>query len=267
MAVRVMTWNLGHQFGDHQQRFEAIVTTLRHEAADIVCLQEVWAEEGGDDQVDLLVAELGGHATRTPSIFWRGRSFGNAVWSRWPILASETIGLLDATGDTTPRTALFATVDAPVGPITAVSVHLEHRFDRSSTRVAQMSQLCREIAGRRNNPEIAFPVVVGGDLNAMPDSDEIRLVTGRTAPPVRNLVLTDAWEVAGDGSPGHTWSRRNPHLLDATWPNRRLDYVLVSWPRPKGVGVPIRAWLAGTEPIDGVVGSDHFAVVADLRTS
>ena len=105
-----------------------------------------------------------------------------------------------------------------------------------------------------------------GDLNAQPDADEVRLLTGASAPAVPGLVFTDAWAAGGDGSPGHTWDRRNPHLADATWPQRRLDYVLVSWPRPKPLGSVARCWLAGVEPVEGVVASDHHAVVADLRT-
>ncbi len=267
MVVRIATWNVGHRFGEHERRLVALVETLREEQPDIVCLQEVWAMEGGADQVDLISQALGWHSARTPTIFWRGQSFGNAVLSRWPLLGSETIELVDARGERTPRTAMFASVDSPHGVITSVSTHFEHRFDRSATRVAQAEQLCAHIVERRPDPETAFPVVVGGDLNATPDSDEIRMLTGRRTPPQRGLVLTDAWEMAGDDSPGYSWSRRNPHLADATWPNRRLDYVLVSWPRPKGVGVPISASLLGTTPRNGVVPSDHFGVLVELRTS
>ena len=267
VAVRFATWNVGHRFGDHERRLEAIVETLRNEQPDIVCLQEVWAMEGGDDQVDLIGNALGWHSARTPTIFWRGQSFGNAVISQWPLLGSETVALFDANGERTPRSALFASVDSPFGAIMSVSTHFEHRFDRSATRVAQAEQLCAQIIDRRPDPETAFPLVVGGDLNAVPDSDEIRALTGRRHPPHKGLVLTDAWEMSGDDSPGHTWSSRNPHLADATWPNRRLDYVMVSWPRPKGVGVPINTRLIGTQPCGGIVPSDHFGVISDLRTS
>jgi endonuclease/exonuclease/phosphatase family metal-dependent hydrolase len=231
-----------------------------------MCLQEVWADEGGQDQVDLLTDALGLHSVRTPSIFWRGQSFGNAVLSRWPILESETVALTDAKGERTPRTLLFAVIDSPHGVMTCVSTHFEHRFDRSATRLAQAKQLCTEIVRRRSNPEVAFPVIVGGDLNGVPDSDELRMLTGRTVPAEHGLVLTDSWEVAGDGSPGFTWARSNPHLADSMWPNRRLDYILVSWPRPRTVGVPLTAELLGTAPVDGIVASDHYGVVVDLRT-
>ena len=46
MVVRFATWNVGHRFGEHERRLEALIETLRDEQPDIVCLQEVWAMEG-----------------------------------------------------------------------------------------------------------------------------------------------------------------------------------------------------------------------------
>jgi hypothetical protein len=63
-----------------------------------------------------------------------------------------------------------------------------------------------------------------------------------------------------------TWSSENPHVAWSAWPNRRLDYLLVSWPRPRPAGNPLRCWLAGTKPVGGVQPSDHYAVVADFET-
>ena len=82
--------------------------------------------------------------------------------------------------------------------------------------------------------------------------------------------MSDAWEQVGEG-PGWTWRRENPHVTDSAWPNRRLDYVLVSWPRPKPVGNSSIARLVGTEPVDvdgePVWASDHAGVVVDLLTT
>jgi len=107
-------------------------------------------------------------------------------------------------------------------------------------------------------------VLMAGDFNAVPDSDEIRMLTGRKEPAIGGLVFTDAWEVAGEGD-GFTWRRDNPYIAETTWPNRRLDYVFVSWPRPKPMGNPLRAWLAGCQAVDGVQPSDHAALVVDLQ--
>ena len=264
-TLRVLTWNLWWRFGPWEERQPAILATLRSADADLVCLQEVWATEDGDDQAAALASGLGFHHCRSRAPFWKGVSFGNALLSRWPILSSETVALPGAGGAPSPRTALLATVDAPGGPVTVVVTHLEYRFDLNELRAAQLAAICDLVDGVRPAPESSFPVIVAGDLNALPDSDEMRRMLGRSAPHRPGLVFHDAWEVAGDGTAGHTWSSRNPHLVDATWPNRRIDYVLVSWPRPKDRGTPVACRIVGDVPVDDVMPSDHFAVVADLR--
>jgi endonuclease/exonuclease/phosphatase family metal-dependent hydrolase len=261
--MRVVSWNLWHRHGPWEARQQAIAATLAAIDADVVCAQEVWAEDGGVDQAAALGAALGLHVAHGPQRFWSGISVFNVVLSRWPIMSSDTVLLPCRHG---VRHAAVAEIDAPFGRCVCISTHFDHRFDGSAQRVEQASALMSLVAERRS-PD-GFPVVIGADLNAVPDSDEVRTLTGRTAGTTDGLVFTDAWEVAGDpvGDPGWTWDPANPYLADAAWPRRRLDYVLVSWPRPKGVGKVERCWLAGRDPIDGVVPSDHWAVVADLRS-
>jgi endonuclease/exonuclease/phosphatase family metal-dependent hydrolase len=266
VSIRVLTWNLWWRFGAWQEREAAILATLELENADIICLQETWASDSGESQVARIAESLGYSHGRTPSPFWEGYSFGNAVLSRWPILSCETHPLPDNTGRPTPRTACVVRIDAPVGVITVVCCHLEYRFDRSATRLAQTRSLANLVSSIRGTPDEAFPTLLVGDFNAIPSADEMRHLTGLSAPEVPGLIFHDAWELAGDGSPGHTWSSDNPLLADATWPNRRLDYIMVSWPRPKGVGTPISCRVTGRDLVDGVMPSDHYAVVAELRT-
>jgi hypothetical protein len=131
-------------------------------------------------------------------------------------------------------------------------------------------QIVAHRQGDRKVAERRLPFIVGADLNAVPDSDELAILTGRRAG-VRGVVFSDVWEIVGEGGrlglEGVTWNPRNPYLTNTAWPNRRLDYLLVSWPRPKPVGNPVRVWLAGNYPVDGVFPSDHFAVVADITAS
>ncbi len=74
------------------------------------------------------------------------------------------------------------------------------------------------------------------------------------------------WEHAGAGG-GETYSEANPHVNDSAWPERRLDYLMVSWPRRRPAGNPVRAERFGLEPVNGVTASDHWGVVADLAIS
>ncbi len=262
-----MTWNLWWRFGPWEQRQRAIVETIRAVSPDVVCLQEVWVE-GDDDLASTIAAELGAHCVRSDAIGRHSVGFANAVLSRWPLerIADEPLPQRD--GSPGHRRVVAATADSPWGAWPVASTHLDHRFDESSTRMLQAGRLLELAADWRGDATTDLPVVLGGDLNALPDSDEVRLLTGRRAG-VAGIVMSDAWEHCGDGL-GATWQRDNPYTAGSAWPERRIDYVMVSWPRPKPTGNPIRASIAGTGPVDvdgvDVWASDHAAVVVDLVT-
>jgi endonuclease/exonuclease/phosphatase family metal-dependent hydrolase len=157
---------------------------------------------------------------------------------------------------------LAATVEGDRGTIQLFAVMLDYPLDASRVRQEQVRQLAQcivETTRRRH------PVVVCGDFNAGPDSDEIRMLTARSATAAPGLVFYDAWEVAGDGTPGHTWSNRNPLATVAMYPDRRFDYVLSAWPRLGAVGHPTHCELIGVVPPDELQMSDHYGVLADLR--
>jgi endonuclease/exonuclease/phosphatase family metal-dependent hydrolase len=272
-----MTWNLWWRFGPWERRQQAILATIRAERPDVICLQEVWGSDPPDDAIDdagigdqaaWLGEQLGMYTRSAAAPWFDGRTFTNSVLSRWPLepLASEALPRLDGTPG--HRRALVVAASTPWGPWPLLSTHLDHRFDASAVRRVQVRRLLELVADVRGDPERDLPPVVGGDLNAVPDSDEVRMLTGRSDG-VRGVVLSDVWEQVGDGR-GATWRRGNPYLADTAWPDRRLDYVLVSWPRPKPVGNPLAAWLAGDVPTDvggePVWASDHAAVVAELLT-
>jgi endonuclease/exonuclease/phosphatase family metal-dependent hydrolase len=265
--MRVMTWNLWWRFGPWEQRAAAIASVIAAEQPDIVCLQEVWSL-AGDSLAARLGASLGYHHAITDDPFADRRGdrpgFHNAILCRGALadVVSHPLPRVDGTPGHRRALSARATVEGRVWPV--VSTHLDHRFDDSAVRQLQATEILHVVAGMRHDPDQEPPVVVGGDFNALPDSDEIRLLTGRRAAPIRNLVLSDSWEQVGDGT-GATWRSDNPYQAASAWPDRRLDYVFVSWPRPKPLGNPVRAWLAGVEPVDGVAPSDHAAVVVDLH--
>ncbi len=259
-----MTWNLWWQNGPWRERAPAIESVVRAEDPDVLFLQEVWVD-GTTSAAHELARALGYHAATTDTMA-DGRDrigLGNGIVSRWPLLDVVSHPLPRGDGSPGHRRALTAVLDAPTGRWPLVSTHLEYRFDDSATRQVQAEVLLGIVAALRTTPDAEPPVVVAGDFNAVPDSDEIRLLTGRRAAPIRNLVLTDCWEQVGDG-PGHTWRSDNPYQAASAWPNRRLDYVFVSWPRPKPLGNPTRAWLAGVDPVNGLHASDHAAVVVEI---
>ena len=261
LLVRVVTWNLWWRFGPWEARAGAIESVFRELDADIVCLQETWVDDDGG-QAGALGEVLGLHATIGDGPRFDGLGMTNAVLSRRPPISSASVVLPDEHGAPTHRRATIVTLATDDGEpeLVVVSTHLEHRFNRSATRCAQVEALQRMLHADHHDNRV---VIVGADLNAQPDADEIRVLDGRRAP-AAPLVLVDCWAIAGDGTAGFTWRAANPYLAEANWPNRRLDYILVSAPRPVGFARPLRAQLAGTDPVDNVTPSDHAALVVDM---
>jgi hypothetical protein len=90
------------------------------------------------------------------------------------------------------------------------------------------------------------------------------MLTGRRETAAPGLVFYDAWEIAGDGTPGHTWSNRNPLAAVSMYPDMRIDYILSAWPRANAIGHPTHCKLLGVGD-NGPQLSDHYGVLADLR--
>lgn len=262
---RVVTWNLWWRFGpDPEARFPGIEKVLQSLDADVICLQEVYSDRTGTNDADRLGSTLDLHAMCTAAEPDGEQSLGNALLSRWPIAQRGERALPDAGGAAGHRRALWAVLSAPFGPLPVISTHLAYRFDESAVRQLQVREVAALAAELRPEAADAPPVVLCGDLNAVPDSDEVRLITGRSPAPVPGLVFNDCWPQVRE-DPGHTWVKRNPHLVDSVWPERRLDYVMVSWPRPAPLGNPVQAFLVGDGPVDGTWPSDHLGVGVDLR--
>jgi endonuclease/exonuclease/phosphatase family metal-dependent hydrolase len=137
-------------------------------------------------------------------------------------------------------------------------------MDQSDVRQDQVRALAEFVAA--TGTRRSFPPIVGGDFNADPDADEIRMMTGATTLPVEKQVFIDAWRAAGTGTPGYTWSHANPYTIMDPEPERRLDYVFVGYPRDDDAGGQVMTCaVEGTQPVDGVQPSDHYAVLAELR--
>jgi endonuclease/exonuclease/phosphatase family metal-dependent hydrolase len=185
-----------------------------------------------------------------------GMDVGNAVLSRWPVVRHDSLVLPGGDG----QTVLYAAVAAPDGEVPFFTTHLTSAPSGSALRCDQVRAVARFVA---DHDRTGHPPVLVGDLNAEPDSDEIRLLGGHlTAPAVPGLVLLDAWRFAE--GPGWTFARRNPYLADSGLPDGRIDYVHVGLRGLARTGRPRAARVAGDEPVDGVWPSDHFAVVAEL---
>jgi endonuclease/exonuclease/phosphatase family metal-dependent hydrolase len=262
-TVRIVTWNVWGRYGRWAERQAGIEESLAAAAPDVVCLVESWSAEDAD-QPGQLARRLGfEHSVFSGGWQQEGWVSGLGLASRWPVTAHEHRALPGEAADGDGGgSALFALIDGDRGPLQLFVVVLDYRLDASAARQAQVRQLAEFVAERTRR---RHPTVICGDFNAGPDSDELRMLTGRAATAAPGLVCYDAWEIAGDGTPGHTWSNGNPLAAVALYPDRRMDYVLSAWPRRGGAGHPVRCERLGVLAAGQPQLSDHYGVLADLR--
>ncbi len=224
-----------------------------------------WAFAGGYDVAAHVADPAGASAAQRG----RRRQHGNMILSRWPILSFRAPRLPRGETDgvwSQDRVLLEAVIDAPGGPLRVYVTHMCHIG--AKTRLAQTDailDLLRRLpadgaswSGHHHegdfwmdgDPAIPFPddLVLMGDLNFQPDSEEYRRFVGA------DLGLVDSWVAAGhDPLHGDAFtirSMRPPYQL------MRLDQIFLS---PGLAGEVVRAWVD-----QQAAGSDHFPAWLEL---
>ena len=259
-TFRAATLNIWSRFGPWEERLGAIRERLRTLAPDVIGMQEV-LRFAGFDQAALVSEGLGYECAWGRASENYGYPVGNAVLSRWPILRSEVIPLPNG-GSDEDRCLVFAEIDAPFGKLPFFCTHLNWKFHHGHIRCLQVKAVAEAVA--RLAPVEGFPPVVVGDFNAEPDSDEIRYMRGLTGLGGPCVYFADAFHVAGDGSPGTTFSKKNQFAEPMREPERRIDYVFVRGPDDSQRGEPTEARVCFDQPFDGIFPSDHFGVIATI---
>lgn len=99
------------------------------------------------------------------------------------------------------------------------------------------------------------------------DADEIPLLSAhQTTTNEVGVLQMDAWRSAPPSSRGCALDWANLHVAATGEPSGRCDHMFSSPPRPDGPEHVLDAWVAGGHR-DGIWGSDHLPVVADLSAS
>ncbi len=263
-ALRVMSWNIRSGFGSFDlpeaMRGESMLATIagaiREADADIIGLQEVdrfWDRSGGVDQARWLAEELGMEWRHAANMVPGGGppeegspQYGIALISRWPIVEHEHV-LLPTPEGWEQRGALVAVVQAPDGGhIVVVNTHLQVDGSNGAAadQRAESAGITAELVRNRR-----LPAVIMGDLNATPESSELRALRDERS------GFQDCWVVANPGEMGLTI----PASPD-TGPEARIDYIFASCDiTVRRVVVPVTSATR--------IASDHYPVVADLVTS
>ncbi|HYD48699.1 MAG TPA: endonuclease/exonuclease/phosphatase family protein [Terriglobales bacterium] len=272
-ALRVLTtncWNVSPPFEPRSELLRAEIERLQ---PDVIGLQEIIVRADGLDMAQMILDGLGYEWVYGSAQMWgedgkpqpgagAATGFGNAVASRYPIVRSCVEQLPDA-GSGEYRSATMTIIDAPCGPLLFATTHLNWKFHHGFVREQQVLALAELIERWRS--EVYLPPILVGDLNADPDSAEVRFLCGMQSLNGRSCFFEDAWRVGGGSGPGFTWDNKNPFAAMVSEPNRRLDYILVGLPYENGRGRIEDCRLAMADAHNGIYPTDHFGLFAELR--
>jgi endonuclease/exonuclease/phosphatase family metal-dependent hydrolase len=265
--LKVLTLNIWNRQGPWEARRAVIREGIEALAPDVVGLQEVLRLEGAGQapsQAEELAEGFGYHVAHAPA--WEiggGLTFGNAILARWPIVERQQWALPVEPGNET-RCLQYALVDAPCGKVPVFNTHLSWKLHHAHVRAEQVKLINARILELA--PVSGFPPILMGDMNAEPDSDEMRYLRGLTALGGRGTYFSDCWHVRGEG-PGYTFARENSYTAPAHEPSRRIDYVYTRGPDRQYRGEPLAVRVVLDRPRDGVFASDHYGVYAEIAAA
>jgi endonuclease/exonuclease/phosphatase family metal-dependent hydrolase len=234
--VRVATLNLWGRSGDWAARRALLGRGLEELAPDLVFLQEV--EDG--QAAEILAPDL--------EVVHRGWI---AIASRRP---PGAVHLLD--GEIGAAASLVVEFDdlLAVNHFPSWAPAQEAARERETVAAAR---LVEELVADRH-------VVLGGDLDAVPDAASIRFLRGLQGLDGFSVRYLDAWDAVHPGEDGHTFTTVNPLVMEESNVTReeprRIDYLFVRC-TDDGPTLDVRdCRRIFTDP----VASDHYGLLADL---
>lgn len=257
-AIRCVTFNVAGMRDDWlERRFDVAVRGLAPLTPDIVCLQE--ATVRGHGRVyrqasavgDALGLPYGAFAPYGNAIEVMSHERGGvAMVSRWPIRYVENIRLPEGSFHATDnRVASIATVMAPGGDLTVVTVHLSWREEEEELRLVQLG-IVMDYLAHAGLLAADARVLLCGDFNATDREPVVQLASES---------LVDSFRAFNPKAAGHTWVKANPLTGDWPMPDRRLDYIFSP---PKARVEEVRVVLDRPDPI---FASDHFGLFAAIE--
>ena len=253
-SLSVLTLNVWNREGPWPERLPLIRSWIERLQPDLIGLQEVVDATHSQE----LLSDFNFHTE------WMGTTSGVAIAARWPIRDRQELWL---PGDdkSTGGPALRGMVDSPYGTIpftcATTAFYMTHHGYKRERQMPALNDFAR---GRAKGE---FPAILVGDFNTDPESAEIRYLKGLQSLEGGSAYWCDAWDHAGEGGKGTTWSKRNHFAAWAPWPDRRIDYIFVAQPRLDGAGAIEHCSIVCNEKVGNVWPSDHFGVLARVKLS
>lgn len=237
-TLQVMTYNIRHANPPSKTRdstidLEAIAKVINKEKPDLVALQEVDVNNSRAginlNEAEALATLTGMYYYFTAAMDYRGGKYGDAVLSRFPILDSISFHLpkIDGMKKEEMRSLCMIKIRVPrLGEVMFASTHLGLSEPTRLLQVHTINDIVRTFS---------LPVIIGGDFNATPQSEPIRIM---------DSLMTRSCTSGCDLT------------IPAKHPRSKIDYILY---RPAG-----KFRVRQEKAIDETYASDHLPVLATL---
>ncbi|WP_157986316.1 endonuclease/exonuclease/phosphatase family protein [Chitinophaga alhagiae] len=240
--VKVMTFNIygARASSGTPADLAVLAKIINDEKPDLVALQEVdvHTQRTGKDmhQAKDLAALTGMEWFFAKAIDQGGGEYGDAVLSKLPIKSSKRYALPVAPNVSGEfRSVAMIKVNKEGKDFYFASTHLDH-LQQEDSRILQAQELKKIVTA------LDLPVVMGGDFNALPESQTIGILKG-----FMNLGCL----------------QQCPLTFPSDKPNRTIDYIMTA---PTGkFTVTFYNAITGYHAEKKVYSSDHRPVVANIK--
>jgi len=247
-SLSIMTYNIWFDSQNWPARRNIMLQEMRAADPDIICLQEVIQRTNLPNQAETLADSLGYfYAFSSRDAQGAPTRFGNAILSKYPIVAENNIALRPLNDF---RTALHIRVEKDGNILDVYNTHLHNAAVNTHIRQEQIQDLLGFIDETKAEESLIF---LCGDFNANPDWEEMNLVYEH---------FVDIYPVFHENHLDPEHGTLNYHLDHQ---QRRIDYVFFAKASVDRLG-PVSAEILLDQPSStGIYGSDHFAVLGALN--
>jgi len=157
--MRIVTYNIHKGRGiDGRTSIKRIESVLADLDADIIALQEVFSFcDSAEGQVEALASTLDLHAAFGCTRHHRGRPYGNAILTRWPILESRDMDI--SWHHRERRGCIRADLKTPRGILHVFNIHMGTSYFERRHQIRSL------FASKQLHEDLSGPRVLIGDFN------------------------------------------------------------------------------------------------------
>ena len=256
-SITVATLNLWGQTGPWRERMQLAAQQLRELSCQALVAQEVTTKELSGN-AETLAEGLGMSLRVLPN---ENAEFGLAVMSHFELGELRHVQLPSPGGEE----RWLLSVHLPEKNTWLHCTHLSHELAASGWRQKQVLHLAKTIAAG----DAQALHVLGGDMNADPQSDEMRFLRGLCTVDGSSTHWQDCWlRHHAEDVHGHTWCMQSgeERARRSNDVDRRLDYLYASTRRKDRQGeIEDSGKLCDFAAASGLHASDHCGVWARVH--